>query len=222
MLSLLDILVSLTYSISLAYSTSLSYTQHSLISLYPLLNANLQPPCSLTQDDRKTLERAASKLSTHITIGSLIGLGIGVALAWQIRTNRVKLFNAFKAMQKPTHVKFADGREGAFSVSVPTSYHHILTPLASIEAVPDITPLIRPTKAGDIAAYGFFSVAGLFLGGETGLLTGAGSARRTISRDSAAKERIEKAFRAFRADVLRKEIEMLEGGEKGSTIWPVA
>ncbi|MCJ1245804.1 hypothetical protein MMC30_003008 [Trapelia coarctata] len=155
----------------------------------------------LNRDDRKTLERAASKLSTYITIGSLIGLGVGVALAWQIRSNRVKFFNAFKAMQRPTHVKFADGRE---------------------EAVPDITPLIRPTKAGDIAAYGFFSVAGLFLGGETGLLTGAGSARRTISRDPAAKERIEKAFRAFRVDVLRKEIEMLEGGKKGSAIWPEA
>jgi len=54
------------------------------------------------------------------------------------------------------------------------------------------------------------------------LLTGAGSARRTVSGDPAARERIEKAFRAFRADVLRKEIEMLEGGKKGSAIWPVA
>ena len=56
------------------------------------------------------------------------------------------------------------------------------------------------------------------------MLTGAASARRTISKDLAARERIEKAFRAFRADVLRKEVELLEGtkgGEGESAIWPV-
>jgi len=159
-----------------------------------------------------------------------MGLGIGIALAWQLRSNRVKFFNAFRAMQKPTHVKFADGREGLLPSPLPPPSpptYHSTYPVADLslptEAIPDIVPLLRPTKAGDIAAYGFFSIAGLFLGGESGLLTGAGSARRTISRDPAARERIERAFRAFRADVLKKEVKMLEGaknGEWGSAIWP--
>ena len=67
----------------------------------------------LTNSDRETLESAASKVGTHITIGSLIGLGLGVFLAFRIRSSRTKMFNAFRTVEKPTHVKFADGREGA-------------------------------------------------------------------------------------------------------------
>jgi hypothetical protein len=44
-------------------------------------------------------------------------------------------------------------------------------------------------------------------------LTGLYSARRTISSDPTTKARIEKAFRGFRADVLRKEIQTLEAGQ---------
>jgi hypothetical protein len=82
-----------------------------------------------------------------------------------------------------------------------------------IEAILDITPFLQPTRLGDFATYTFFSLAGLFLGGKTGLLTGASSAQRTIGRDVARKERIEKALRAFRVDILKKEIEMLEKQE---------
>jgi hypothetical protein len=67
---------------------------------------------SLQQSDRDALKSAASKLSTHARIGSFIGFGVGLALAWRIRSNRVRLFDAFRTKQKPTHVKFADGREG--------------------------------------------------------------------------------------------------------------
>ncbi len=108
--------------------------------------------------------------------------------------NRVQLFEAFKTAKKPTHVKFADGRE---------------------EAVPDITPLLQPTKLGDVATYTFFSIAGLFLGSELGLITGARSARRTINRDPGTRQRIEQAFRGFKADMLRREIQALERGEAG-------
>jgi len=59
----------------------------------------------------------------------------------------------------------------------------------------------------------------LFLGGETGFLTGASSARRTITRDQARKERVEKALRAFRIDVLKKEIDMLEKQEWPGSGW---
>ena len=68
---------------------------------------------SLNQRDRENLEVAANKLSRHVIIGSIVGLGLGVAMAWKIRSDRIKLFNAFRAMQKPTHVRFADGREGS-------------------------------------------------------------------------------------------------------------
>jgi hypothetical protein len=68
---------------------------------------------SLEPSDRDALKSAASKLSTHANIGSLVGLGLGLALAWRIRSTRVKMFEAFKASKKPTHVRFADGREGS-------------------------------------------------------------------------------------------------------------
>jgi hypothetical protein len=57
------------------------------------------------------------------------------------------------------------------------------------------------------------------LGGETGLLTGAASARRVMSKDPEVRARLEKAFRGFKADILRKEIEALESGKGGSGMW---
>jgi len=84
---------------------------------------------------------------------------------------------------------------------------------ACIEAIPDVTPLMKPSTLGDVATYFFFSAGGLFLGGETGLLTGSGSASRTISKDPETRARVETAFRKFRADVLRKEADALDGGK---------
>jgi hypothetical protein len=52
------------------------------------------------------------------------------------------------------------------------------------------------------------------LGGELGLLTGTASASRTITKDPAAKERIEKAFKNYRIDVLKREIDSLQGKSK--------
>lgn len=103
------------------------------------------------------------------------------------------MFQAFRTAEKPTHVRFASGRE---------------------EAIPDITPLLKPTTLGDFATYTFFAAGGIFLGGEVGLLVGGFTAKRSITSDPDARDRIEKAFRAFRADVLRKQIEQLEGGKK--------
>jgi len=56
-------------------------------------------------------------------------------------------------------------------------------------------------------------MGGLFVGGETGLLFGSMAAGRTITRDPSARERIDKAFRKFRAEALRKEADRLDGGE---------
>jgi hypothetical protein len=40
-------------------------------------------------------------------------------LALRLRTNRVKLFEAFKAAEKPTHVQFANGRTGKIQLLLP-------------------------------------------------------------------------------------------------------
>ena len=72
--------------------------------------------------------------------------------------------------------------------------------------------MVKPTTLGDIAAYTLFSAGGLFLGGELGLLTGSYSGMRSITQDPEARERIERAFKSFRADLLRREADALDGG----------
>jgi hypothetical protein len=80
------------------------------------------------------------------------------------------------------------------------------------EPIPDISAQVSgPSRWGDAATYFFFSISGLFLGGELGLLSGTASASRTITKDPAARERIEKAFKNYRIDVLKREISALQG-----------
>lgn len=67
----------------------------------------------LNDADRDTLKSAASKFGTHATIGSIIGLSLGVFLAFRVRSARNMMFNAYRTVEKPTHVRFADGREGS-------------------------------------------------------------------------------------------------------------
>ena len=80
------------------------------------------------------------------------------------------------------------------------------------EALPDLAPYIKPSPLGDVAAYMFFGAGGLFLGGETGLLTGTLSANRTISSDPESRKRIENAFKRTRAEWMRKQADELEKG----------
>ena len=56
-----------------------------------------------------------------------------------------------------------------------------------------------------------FGAGGLFIGGETGLLTGSFSARRSLTADDDRRTRIERAFRSFRADVLRQQADFIDG-----------
>ncbi|KAK3947427.1 hypothetical protein QBC32DRAFT_354334 [Pseudoneurospora amorphoporcata] len=149
----------------------------------------------LQPEDRARLRKAASKVSTHATVGSLLGLGLGLAMAWRIRQNRQQLFNAFRMMSKPTEVVFANGRR---------------------ETVPDLEPLLRPTRWGDIATYTAFALGGSMLGGETGLLTGSAAATSTITRDPISRQRIENAFRLFQIDVLKRQLNGLERESKES------
>lgn len=83
--------------------------------------------------------------------------------------------------------------------------------------IPDITDKVAPSKAGDFAAYTLLGVGGLFLGGETGLLTGTSLAGRKIREDEARVGRVREALRRFRVDALRKEAEALEKG--GEVVW---
>lgn len=83
-----------------------------------------------------------------------------------------------------------------------------------LEPIPDVTAQLTPSKWSDAATYFFFSLGGLFLGGEAGFLTGTGSATRTITKNPEAKERIEKAFKNYRIDVMKQEIQALEGKSK--------
>lgn len=54
------------------------------------------------------------------------------------------------------------------------------------------------------------------LGAETGLLSGSASATRTITRDPDSRKRIEDAFRLFQVDVLKRQLNVLEGQGKSS------
>lgn len=148
---------------------------------------------SLTESDRNALKSAASTVGTATMVGTLAGLSLAAYLAFRVRSNRAKMFQAFRTADKPTHVRFANGRE---------------------EAIPDITPLLKPTRFGDFATYTFFAAGGVLVGGELGLLIGGGLAKRSITSDPDARQRIENAFRSFRADVLRKQIEELESKKK--------
>ena len=80
--------------------------------------------------------------------------------------------------------------------------------------VPDLTAQLAPSKWGDAATYFFFSLGGLFFGGEVGFLTGTASASRTITKDPESRERIEKAFKRYQIDVLKHQIQTLEGKDK--------
>ena len=104
-------------------------------------------------------------------------------------------FRAHRTVDQPIAVRFANGRE---------------------EAIPDLTPLLRPSRLGDVATYTFLGLGGVFLGGETGLLTGSFSARRSVmGGDRESRDRIQGAFRKFQADALRKQADALDKGGEG-------
>ncbi|CAJ2510887.1 Uu.00g065120.m01.CDS01 [Anthostomella pinea] len=149
----------------------------------------------LEPSDRDALVKASKRVTLPATLGTLLGLGLGVYAAVRLRKVRADMFSAFRAAEKPSHVIFADGRK---------------------EAIPDVTPLMRPSRFGDIATYFFFGLGGTILGGELGFLLGTWSATRAISKDPARRSRIENAYRKFRADMLRQEASRLESGSSPS------
>ena len=83
----------------------------------------------LNDSDRENLRSAGSKIGWHTTAGSVVGLGLGLFLAFRVRNSRTQMFNAFRATEKPMHVRFADGREGKLSPSLPPLLAVLLFPL---------------------------------------------------------------------------------------------
>jgi len=92
--------------------------------------------------------------------------------------------------------------------------HKTLRLILLLEPIPDITNKLAPSKWSDTATYFFFSVGGIFLGGEVGFVTGSAAASRTITKDPKAKERIERAFKRYRIDAMKQEIQQLENKSK--------
>ncbi|GME23983.1 hypothetical protein GTA08_BOTSDO13885 [Neofusicoccum parvum] len=162
--------------------------RHTGADLADLANQHLQH--DLTPSDRATLNRAAQALSTHAALGSLAGLALGALLFARVRGARARALAALRAVETPVALRFKDGRT---------------------EPLPDLGRLAAPSPWTDAAAALLFAAGGLFVGGEVGLLTGAGSARRVVGREPEARERIEKAFLRYQADVLRRRAEELEG-----------
>lgn len=110
-------------------------------------------------------------------------------MAFRFRRGRAQMFAAMRAHERPTHIQFANGRT---------------------EPLPDMTPYLKPSTLGDVAAYTFFGAGGLFLFGETGGVLGGYMAKKSLFSDMEAQKRIETAFRRFRADVLKREVQELE------------
>ncbi|KAI1438597.1 hypothetical protein GGR50DRAFT_703795 [Xylaria sp. CBS 124048] len=165
----------------------------------------------LEPSDRETLKTATKRIATFTTIGSFVGLGLGLYASFRLRRLRLDMFNAFRAAEKPSYVVFQNGRQDKHlrTAKKPTITNH---PSYLTEAIPDTTPFIRPTMIGDAAAFFFFAFGGSVLGGETGLLAGSFAASRAINKDPAGRERIEKAYRMLKVDILRKEAARLESG----------
>ncbi|KAM0722786.1 hypothetical protein Q7P37_002228 [Cladosporium fusiforme] len=151
----------------------------------------------LQQSDRDALNKAARTVSTHASVGSLLGLALGTFLAFRIRSNRSAMFKAFRTAEKPTALRFASGKE---------------------QPLPDLTNAMKPSALGEIATYCLLGGGGIFFGGETGLLTGTFRARQQIGSDRDGRDRIQRAFRRFQADALRRQAQLLEQEDKGSIL----
>lgn len=69
----------------------------------------------LQPEDRDKLKSVASTMSLWTTIGSAVGVSLGLFAAIRLRSTRKAFFAAVRAQEKPTKVVFADGRTGTFS-----------------------------------------------------------------------------------------------------------
>ena len=117
----------------------------------------------LSADDRARLRSAASKVTNYTTIGSLLGLGLGAAVAYRIHANRVALYNAFKMVNRPIEVIFPNGRRG-----LPLACRKFLRPDGLIrppaEPIPNIDRYLKPTFVCVSSSRSGLNQTSLFLG----------------------------------------------------------
>lgn len=66
----------------------------------------------LTADDREVLKGAARTITWQASAGSLLGLGLGVFLAYRARALRRGLFDQFRSADQPRQLTFASGKTG--------------------------------------------------------------------------------------------------------------
>lgn len=64
----------------------------------------------LTADDREVLKGAASTISWHASLGSVVGLGLGCFLAYRARGLRRNWLNQFRTSDQPKQVIFHSGK----------------------------------------------------------------------------------------------------------------
>ncbi|KAL7410442.1 hypothetical protein BDY24DRAFT_417984 [Mrakia frigida] len=146
----------------------------------------------LTDGDRAALNKAAKQLATHAWVGGLIFSTIGFAAATRGRARVHQAFVAFKNAPKPVEMVMQDGK-------------HIPVPAAGLN-------IKEPGPWSGIVSTLFLTTFGLLVGSQIGLLSGTLAARRTIKRD-ADESRLLAAYKNFRIDVLKKELEKLEGSK---------
>jgi hypothetical protein len=66
----------------------------------------------LQASDRDKLKAAASSISLWTTVGSAVGVSLGLFTAIRLRSTRKAFFSAIRAQERPTKVMFEDGRTG--------------------------------------------------------------------------------------------------------------
>lgn len=78
--------------------------------LAKLANKHIQS--DLEPSDRESLRKAVKRVATATTLGSLIGIGLGIYASVRLRKVRTDVFAAFRAGEKPSFVVFSNGRQG--------------------------------------------------------------------------------------------------------------
>jgi hypothetical protein len=101
----------ISFSISTNMSDSLAILrQNRSDELAKLADAHMQN--DLQPNDRDKLKAAASSVSLWTTVGSAVGVSLGLLAAIRLRSARKALFSAMRAQERPVKVIFEDGRTG--------------------------------------------------------------------------------------------------------------
>lgn len=90
--------------------------------------------------------------------------------------------------------------------------------LSSVENLPDLKPPRSPNIFRLWGTYLLFGYAGISIGDIAGMVIGARSAFTTIRQDPEVNLRIGAGFRKYQVEILRKEVDRLEGEKKAELL----